>query len=387
MVSITDFTIFHDPDPSVYCEQMTAYLNFCFDICCPVETINIRADRFSSPLLKQLRRKKEGAYKNKLRDEVKVLTQLIKTEIHRLNKIYVETLLGNKTCREMWNALKQLCNTSSKSCSLDVDLEKLNQEFVGSPNTPTVFIAAGDCPNTYNTVCDDVYKMLTQIKTRKACGPDLLSPVLLKECADIVSEPITVLFNQCLSLKEIPDCWRVARITPVPKKGTARTRPIACTSVLLKLFEKMLLTRIAPVLPGSDPLQFAYRQSRSTLDAVAYLVHAVASALDRKAKAVRLLFLDYTNAFGSVDRGILLQQIADGGVDPCLVKLLQDYFTNRSQFTCFNGQVSSPLPTYAGLPQGAILSPFLFNLYKRDLPIFDPLFCCKYADDIVIGCE
>jgi hypothetical protein len=177
-----------------------------------------------------------------------------------------------------------------------------------------------------------------------------LSPLLLKECADILSGSVTLLFNQCLSTGRIADCWRLARITPVPKKGTSRFRPIACTSVLLKLFERVLLNPAISNRMPVDSHQFAYRQSRSTLDAIAYLTHSVAFSLNTTAKPVRLLFLDYTNAFGSIDREMLLQILAEHGVEKGLLSLILDYFTKRSQYTSLGGQNLSPLFTYTAFP-------------------------------------
>ncbi|MGL5709064.1 MAG: hypothetical protein ACRDDF_12505, partial [Aeromonas sp.] len=113
LVASTDFSVFANENPSIHCEHLTDYLNFCFDQCCPVETIYLRTDRFSSPRLKQLRRKKEHAYKVGKNHEVKSLTKMITTEIRRLNKLYVDTVLGNTNGREMWRLLKQLCGKNS----------------------------------------------------------------------------------------------------------------------------------------------------------------------------------------------------------------------------------------------------------------------------------
>ncbi|MBM6549252.1 hypothetical protein H7673_10340 [Streptococcus dysgalactiae subsp. equisimilis] len=114
---------------------------------------------------------------------------------------------------------------------------------------------------------------------------------------------------------QFPYAWRPAKITPVPKKEAQKYRPIACTSVLLKTFEKMLLPKISNETRGDDIYQFAYKSSRSTLDVVAYLVHSIASRLDKKCQSVRLAFLDYKNAFGSLDRVMLLNLLSESGVD------------------------------------------------------------------------
>ncbi|MGL5707187.1 MAG: reverse transcriptase family protein, partial [Aeromonas sp.] len=385
MVASTDFSTFVDQDPSIHCEHLTGYLNFCFDQCCPMETIFLRPDGFSSPLLKQLRRKKEKAYKQDMRSVVKHLSRAIRSEIQRLNKLYVNAVTGNKTCRELWRVLKQLCCTNSSGKEISVDVEKLNYEFCASHECTTLPVySKSDAQTILEPV--NVFTQLCSTKANKAAGPDALSPVVLKVCSDSLSVPFTDLFNKCLSSGKIPDIWRPARITPVPKKGSQKYRPIACTSVMLKLLERLLLGLIKSRTKVDDVNQFAYKPSRSTLDAVAHLVHSIASALDNRRKTVRLLFLDYKNAFGSVDRSVLLNLLSKKDVDMNIIRLLRDYFTDRSQFTYYKGKQSSSLPINSGVFQGAILSPFLFSLYIEQLPIPTPFFQCKYADDVVFGC-
>ena len=153
----------------------------------------------------------------------------------------------------------------------------------------------------------------------------------------------------------------MARITPVQKKERWKYRRIACTSSMLKVFENLLLQQLHN--DTDDNLQFAYKSSRSTLDAVAYLVHSVASALDRRCKSVRMLFLDYKNSFGSLDQNVLLSLLLESGVTPQVLNIVQNYFSNRHHYTRFSGQRSSSLPITSGVLQGVILSPtILFNL-------------------------
>jgi hypothetical protein len=149
--------------------------------------------------------------------------------------------------------------------------------------------------------------------------------------------------------------------------------------------EKIILKEIQRQVRLSDSLQFAYKKGYSTLDAAAFLVHSVASELDKKGGIFRLAFLDYSNAFGSLDRGKLLHDLLDMGLDPKLFNLLTDYFSGRSQFISCNGKTSSHLPVNRGVLQGSILSPFLFACYVSQFPTGQISFTSKYADDIAIG--
>lgn len=45
---------------------------------------------------------------------------------------------------------------------------------------------------------DSMAKVLHSTITRKASGPDDVSPFLLKHCAEELTKPLTYIFHQCL---------------------------------------------------------------------------------------------------------------------------------------------------------------------------------------------
>ena len=62
--------------------------------------------------------------------------------------------------------------------------------------------------------------------------------------------------------------------------------------------------------------------------------------------------------------------------------LFQSYLFNRYLYVVANAKESSHYPIHACIPQGAIWSPILFNLYVRQLPL-QVHYChiVSYADD------
>ena len=244
----------------------------------------MRENRFASACLKQLCRRKERAYKYKHREEIKKLDTLIKTEISRLNHLYASTLLLNKNCRDLWNTLKKL---SGGRTFPPLDVAVLNEQFCNSnPGS-----AATPLPSLTNvTSMFSVYEVrsiLKRVKANKACGPDMLQGTVIRECFNELCEPLTDLFNHCLSSGRIPSSWKIARIVPVPKHDGKNLRPIACTSILLKAFERLLLLRLTPNMDTTDNLQFAFKTGLSTVDATAFTVHNIVSDLDERRGFVR----------------------------------------------------------------------------------------------------
>ena len=65
----------------------------------------------------------------------------------------------------------------------------------------------------------DVISALSELNTKKAYGPDVIRPVVLKTYASELVSCLGKLFRLCLSTSIFPSCWKHALIQPVPKKG------------------------------------------------------------------------------------------------------------------------------------------------------------------------
>lgn len=93
------------------------------------------------------------------------------------------------------------------------------------------------------------------------------------------------IFNLSLQLASVPVCLKSSIIVPMPKKKSSVTcfndyRPVALTPVIMKCFERIVLN-IKDTLPGGlDSYQFAYRENRSTEDAVSIALHTSLSHLE-----------------------------------------------------------------------------------------------------------
>ena len=98
-----------------------------------------------------------------------------------------------------------------------------------------------------------VKKIIANLGSSKASGPDYILVVVLKNCESELSYILAELFNICLKESYLPKGWNVSLLVPVLKnvgeRSTAKKyRPVSLLSVVSKVFEKFVNNRIVAQL-------------------------------------------------------------------------------------------------------------------------------------------
>jgi hypothetical protein len=234
--------------------------------------------------------------------------------------------------------------------------------------------------------------VLRSLNELKSVGPDGVSPRLLKHCAKELARPLTDLFQKVTRAAEFPKSWKVARVTPVYKKNKVTDpqnyRPISVLPTLATTFERVLMPQLSAfLLPHIPEEQFGFIPDTGTLDVGAVLADQIAQALQAK-KDVRLVALDFKGAFDKVWWRGLLAHLWAVGVRAKAYKLFESYLSDRALFVASNGEISEHVGIKSGVPQGAIWSPLLFDLFVRNVPqrVRAALrkACHFYADDLTL---
>ena len=93
-----------------------------------------------------------------------------------------------------------------------------------------------------------VKKVIKNLDSSKASGPDCIPVVFLKNCEPELSYILTEFFNMCLKESCFPDCGKVSLVVPVFKNVVERSTaknycPFSLLSVVSKVFEKLVNNR------------------------------------------------------------------------------------------------------------------------------------------------
>ena len=218
---------------------------------------------------------------------------------------------------------------------------------------------------------------------------------MLKLFSEPLSPVLCKIYQQSLNSSIIPTIWKTSEIIPVPKKTNPTCnndyRPIALTSIMMKCLERLIKNILCEqVKPYTNCYQFAYCKNRCVEDCTLSLIDYVLQHVDRPNSKdhkyfVKILYVDFSSAFNTIQPHILMQKLNGMNVSSKLILWLNNFLTDRQQYVKFLDCHSDIIITNTGAPQGCVLSPMLFTLYTSDCKcVSEGCQLFKYADDTAL---
>ena len=190
-----------------------------------------------------------------------------------------------------------------------------------------------------------------------------------------------------------PAQWRAASVIPIPKPGKDHSdplsyRPIALTSCLCKILERMINQRLIWYLEKKGILnrsQCGFRKHRCTTDHLVSLERYVRDAFAHKQQAVGLFF-DLEKAYETTWQYGIMRDLHRAGLRGRLPIFVSEYLKDRKFKVRVGVTLSDEFGTEEGVPTGGVLAVTCFGLKINDLPRHIPpdIFRALFVDDLAI---
>ena len=112
-------------------------------------------------------------------------------------------------------------------------------------------------------------------------------------------------------------------------------------------------------------LQHGFLPNRSCVPQLLLVLHTIGQSLDKTIQTA-MVYLDFAEAFDTVDYSVLLAKLRLYGVKGQLSCWFKDYLTERTQRVVLEGAASPLVSCNLWCTAGSILGPLLFTLFIND---------------------
>ena len=200
---------------------------------------------------------------------------------------------------------------------------------------------------------------------------------VLKEADPALHEALAIAFEICRIIGRVPESWTEGEQVLILKPGSEAAalqlcswRPITLLSAIHKLFMKVLNARITAWTQHSGWISWSQKGFQAGLDGCRETVFTLEQIIEisrRERAALRVLFVDFRNAFGTLSHG-LIELGLNLALGECKVtQLIMATYRQASFRVRLPSGLTQPIRLGRGIMQGCTLSPTLFILAVEPL--------------------
>lgn len=327
---------------------------------------------------------------NKIQNRRQNVWKLIKNRKRGPNEIPTLKLNGREytTTDEKINLIaQQYVETTQMTLNLsDITTRRLVERTCNNIRN-----ASQNTPNEEQTSPREIKGIINKMRPHKAPGDDNIQPILLKNLPKKMTVQLYYIYKECMNKQTFPEAWKNARIIPLKKPGKKKDqpssyRPISLLPVLGKILERIIHNRLQKHLEENKtiiPEQFAFGKAKNAELQAARVVNEAKENFNKN-KYTSFTTLDIEKAYDTVWRDGLSYKLEAINTPMYIQKLVISYIKDRTVQVTHKSKVSTKVTTAAGLPQGSVISPTLFNIFINDIPKNDQTQLALFADDTAV---
>ena len=232
--------------------------------------------------------------------------------------------------------------------------------FISKPSVDDALI--------FNPITESEISMTIKgTKKETATGPDR---VTLREITALAGSELLVAMNIWLGLRKIPIELKKNKTILIPKANADLTnvknwRPITISSIILRIYNKIIGNRINQVFKTSDK-QVGFKPVNGCGMNIAWL-HSLLKHARLNKNSIYVCLIDVSKAFDSVSHQSITRALSRNGASVELINLIIDQYTDSSTFISYEDAKSNEISITCGVKQGDPLSSILFNLVIDEL--------------------
>uniref|UniRef100_A0A803T0B7 Reverse transcriptase domain-containing protein n=1 Tax=Anolis carolinensis TaxID=28377 RepID=A0A803T0B7_ANOCA len=212
----------------------------------------------------------------------------------------------------------------------------------------------------------EIKAAISKLNGNKAPGPDGLNGIYYKVFAEELTPYLKKVMNKILEDQEVPDSWRKATITMIPKEGqdpknVKNYRPISLLNSDYKIFTTILAERMKEFLNdwiGEE--QTGFLAKRQMKDNVREIINILEYYEFTKKDELALLTIDMEKAFDNLNWDFFKLLISELDMGYKFKNAINQIYDKQEANIKINSLDSQNFKICKGTRQGCPLSPLLF---------------------------
>ena len=158
-------------------------------------------------------------------------------------------------------------------------VNKSSIRYLTAPSQDSFFL--------FPTTTVEIENEIIVLNANKSTGPYSIPVAILKATKHVISAPLEIIVNASYSIGIVPDLFKIAKVTPVFKKGVQTGLNNYCPISILYIFNKLLETlmhkQIFEVLEEKKVIyckQFGFRANHSTDHAIVSIIDLIQHTIE-----------------------------------------------------------------------------------------------------------